>query len=93
MTLVHIRLTAPEELFKTRRGRYCLNTGYRDRVNVFEAVVARDEIGVALQRNASEEELRHLIRDTRSKGLVYDALAKVREGVTSLNQAFCLGSC
>lgn len=80
-------LEPPTELFQPRGCSDCQKSGYYDRVGVFEAVVANDEITAAIQSGASEDELRRVIRATRFRSLKYDALTKVRDGVTSLDEA------
>lgn len=83
-------LEPPAELFQPRGCSTCQNSGYHDRVGVFEAVVANDEIVDAIQRGAAEDELRQVIRATQFRSLKYDALIKVSEGLTSLNEANAL---
>lgn len=77
----------PAELFQPRGCTACQKSGYYDRVGVFEAVVANEEIAAAIQGGASEDELRRVIRATHFRSLKYDALTKVRDGVTSLDEA------
>ncbi|MDB5341062.1 MAG: hypothetical protein JWN70_6681, partial [Planctomycetaceae bacterium] len=83
-------LKPPAELFQPRGCSACQKSGYHERVGVFEAVVANDEIVAAIQRGASEDELRQVIRATQFRSLKYDALSKVRDGITSLNEACAL---
>lgn len=82
----------PSELFHPRGCGACQNSGYHERIGVFEAVVANDEIVNAIQSGLSENELRSVIRGCRFRSLKHDALTKVREGVTSLDEACSLGS-
>lgn len=83
-------LEAPAELFQPRGCSACQNSGYFERVGVFEAVVANDEIIDAIQRGAAEDELREVIRATKFRSLKYDALSKVSEGITSFTEACAL---
>lgn len=80
-------LEPPEELFQPRGCPACKQSGFHDRVGVFEAVVANQEIISAVQSGASEDELRRVIRATQFRSLKWDALTKVRDGITSLNEA------
>lgn len=80
-------LEPPTQLFQPRGCNVCQNSGYYDRVGVFEAVVANDKIAAAIQSGASEDELQRVIRATHFRSLKYDALTKVRDGLTSLDEA------
>lgn len=84
-------LEPPQELYQPRGCNMCLNIGYRERVGIFEAVTADDKIAAALQTGVPEDELRRVIRETGAKSLVYDALTKARDGITSLAEARALG--
>ncbi len=83
-------LEPPAELFRPRGCAACQNSGYYDRIGVFEAVVADDEIVAAIQRGAPEDELRRAIRARHFPSLQHDALTKVREGLTDINEALSL---
>jgi len=76
----------PAELFRARGCAVCKQSGYYDRVGVFEAVVAIDEIVAAIQAGAAEDELRQVIRATQFRSIRDDALTKVRDGITSLSE-------
>lgn len=65
----------------------CRQTGYFERVGVFEVVVPDRAIRDAFEQGASENELRDLLRSRGTQSLMADALAKVRDGVTSLDEA------
>lgn len=84
-------LEPPAELYHPRGCDDCLNSGYRDRVGVFEAVASNAEIVAALQHEVSEDELRTVIRKTHSSSLKCDALLKARAGISSLSEARSLG--
>ena len=66
---------------------HCRQTGYFERVGVFEVVVPDRAIRDAIEQGASEDELRDLLRSHGTQSLMADALAKVRDGVTSLDEA------
>jgi type II secretory ATPase GspE/PulE/Tfp pilus assembly ATPase PilB-like protein len=65
----------------------CRQTGYFERVGVFEVVVPDRAIRDAIEQGASEDELRDLLRSRGTQSLMADALAKVRDGITSLDEA------
>lgn len=81
----------PTELYQPRGCPACQNSGFRDRVGIFEAIVVTPEIMTAIQRGVPEDELRHIIRATLAPSLAYDALTKASDGITSLNEARSLG--
>ncbi len=83
-------LEPPEEVFEPRGCPACKQSGYFDRVGIFEAVVTNGDIMAAIQRGAPEDELRRVIRSTQFRSLRYDALTKVREGITSLDEVSVL---
>ena len=65
--------------------------GYRERTGVFEVVVADNEISSAIQAGVPEDELRLIIAGTGTHSLAADALAKVRDGITSFEEAESIG--
>ncbi len=79
-------LEPPVELFQPRGCSACKQSGFHDRVGLFEAVVANSEFVAAIQRGAAEDELRQVIRATQFRSIHYDALTKVRDGITSLSE-------
>lgn len=64
----------------------CRDAGYFERIGIFEVVGPDHGIRDAIQRGASEDELRSLIRSGGTCSLRSDALAKVRDGVTALDE-------
>lgn len=78
----------PPQLLPRPQGcHYCRNSGFRGRTGVFEAVRTSGGIAEAIQRGAAEDELRRMVRAAGTTSLMADALAKVRDGVTSLEEA------
>lgn len=67
---------------------HCLDTGYRGRVGLYEALWLDAALADAIASGASEREL---VQMARSAGLLYslrdDALAKLLEGTTSVQEA------
>lgn len=68
----------------------CRNTGFKGRIGVFEAVRTTGDIAEAIQRGMAEDELRRMIRSAGTTSLMADALGKVRDGVTSLEEALSI---
>jgi len=65
----------------------CLNTGYLGRVGIFELMVLDDEIRKLFLHEAPAEQLRSLAIEHGMRTLRQDALDKVLDGVTSLEDA------
>jgi type II secretory ATPase GspE/PulE/Tfp pilus assembly ATPase PilB-like protein/nucleotide-binding universal stress UspA family protein len=64
----------------------CRNLGYHERIGVFEVVLPNRAIREAIESDAAEEELRDLLRSNGTRSLLSDALLKVAEGVTTLDE-------
>jgi type II secretory ATPase GspE/PulE/Tfp pilus assembly ATPase PilB-like protein len=73
----------PAEVGRPVGCDHCRGTGYRQRVGIFEAAVAAGPVAEAIQAGAPEDEL----RAAGTPGLMAEALARVRDGVTSLDEA------
>ena len=64
----------------------CRDTGYKNRIGVFEAAVMDGEITGAVRQGKSEAELRDIIRAAGTPSLAGDGLLKVRDGVTTIQE-------
>lgn len=64
----------------------CDNIGYKGRVGIYEMLVIDDLIREAIYLSVSPEEIRSLAHQGSFKSLQQDALAKVREGRTTLDE-------
>jgi type II secretory ATPase GspE/PulE/Tfp pilus assembly ATPase PilB-like protein/nucleotide-binding universal stress UspA family protein len=79
-------LDLPTELPQPVGCSRCRETGYRGRIGIFEVVLARGAIEIAIQSGTPEDELRKLLRTTGTASLLADALAKVQSGLTSITE-------
>jgi type IV pilus assembly protein PilB len=69
---------------------YCNQTGYRGRIAVFEIMVVSDRLREAITKKADYQELRAIATQAGMKTLYENALKKVEQGITSLEET--LGS-
>ena len=83
-------LEQPTQLFQPRGCDRCSGRGFLGRIGVFEVARIDDAIRDAVARGSSEAELRELLRSTGMKSLLADALGKVRDGITSVNEALAM---
>jgi type II secretory ATPase GspE/PulE/Tfp pilus assembly ATPase PilB-like protein/nucleotide-binding universal stress UspA family protein len=88
---INAELDPPSELYQPRGCAVCQNSGYRDRVGIFEAVVITPDTMLAIQRGVTENELRQVIKASGAHDLAHDALTKARDGITSLEEACSFG--
>jgi type IV pilus assembly protein PilB len=65
----------------------CNNSGYRGRAAVYELLELNDDIRAAIANNASYDELTELAAKTGMKSLKQDAMGKVFQGITTLDEA------
>ena len=64
----------------------CNNSGYNDRLNIFEAILANDKIEKAVIENPSERDIEIASRDQGLLNLVEDGFLKILSGQTSLEE-------
>jgi type II secretory ATPase GspE/PulE/Tfp pilus assembly ATPase PilB-like protein len=76
----------PESLYQAAACNHCRGTGWFGRIGVFEVVVADEEFAALIARGATEQELRQHIRGSGVPDLTADALSKVHEGITSVDE-------
>lgn len=74
---------AVEQVFAERGCDTCNGAGYRGRVGVYDIVEVDDELRAAIERGATESEMR-AIAEMRGPSLYTSALEKVVDGVTSM---------
>lgn len=66
--------------------KYCNNTGYYDRIGIFEVLDMTDEIKEVIMTGKSSLEIRKLALEQSYKPLVIDGLKKVEDGYTTLEE-------
>lgn len=66
--------------------KYCNNTGYYDRIGVFEVLDVTDEIKEAIMQGKSSLEIRKLALEQSYKPLLIDGIKKVIDGYTTLEE-------
>jgi type II secretory ATPase GspE/PulE/Tfp pilus assembly ATPase PilB-like protein len=79
-------LEPPANVFKAVGCPQCRQSGYYERIGVFEVALPSREVREAIERGTAEEELRDLLRSCGTSSLRADALAKVYDGITTLDE-------
>ncbi|MGI9104534.1 MAG: ATPase, T2SS/T4P/T4SS family [Terriglobales bacterium] len=64
----------------------CDNSGYKGRVGIYELLVLDEQIRSAIRSGARDEEIRNLARSGGMRLMQEDALEKVKDGVTTLDE-------
>ena len=80
-------LQIPSEIYEPVGCDACRGTGYEGRCGVFESVVCNEAISNAIASNATEAEIRRLIRSQGTAALFAEAMKKVLEGITGFDEA------
>jgi type II secretory ATPase GspE/PulE/Tfp pilus assembly ATPase PilB-like protein len=65
---------------------FCGDIGFRGRVGIYEILHVNRDIRLLIANNASEDEIRDAARKFGMKSLYEDALLKVEEGITTLEE-------
>jgi type IV pilus assembly protein PilB len=76
------------ELYRPEGCPHCGKTGYRGRLGLYEVMPVSEEIERLAAERRSSEEIRKLAMEQGMIPLRDDGLAKVRQGVTSLEEIF-----
>jgi type IV pilus assembly protein PilB len=66
--------------------RACDNLGFRGRVGIFEILVLDDPIRTCIRNAGNPDELRTLARSSGMKNMQEDAMEKVRDGLTTMQE-------
>ena len=64
----------------------CDNSGYRGRVGIYELLLVDEQIRSAIRSGARDEEIRNLARSGGMKLMQEDALEKVKQGITTMDE-------
>lgn len=64
----------------------CDNSGYRGRVGIYEILLMDEQIRSAMRNGVRDEEVRNLARSGGMRLMQEDALDKVKQGVTTLEE-------
>lgn len=73
-------------LFKPVGCAECSETGYNNRIGIFEAIEMTEEVEKTLLTNPSEREVRNAAKNQGIPSLREDAIIKVLDGVTSFDE-------
>jgi type IV pilus assembly protein PilB len=86
------RLGIPDAhtIYRPRGCKECRDMGYRGRVGVFEVIRITKDIAELIQKRAPLEELRKVAVSSGMKLLGHSAIDKVRQGLTSLEEALSI---
>jgi type II secretory ATPase GspE/PulE/Tfp pilus assembly ATPase PilB-like protein len=82
----NFNVVLPQEICRPVGCPRCRNTGYFDRTGIFEVVVPERKILDAIEAGVAEDELRSVIRSQGARSLESDALEKVSQGITSMEE-------
>ncbi len=80
-------LSLPDVIYEPVGCDSCRGTGFKGRCGVFESVSCNPELSLAIANNATEAELRCLIRSQGVSSLTVEAMKKVKDGITSFDEA------
>lgn len=76
----------PQAAYIATGCEQCRGTGFHGRIGVFETVIVDDAVREAILQEASEGKLRQVMRTGGASSLTADALMKVQEGITSVDE-------
>jgi len=76
----------PREIYRGAGCKECRRSGYRGRLGIFEMLRMTDELRRLILRRASEEDLEAVNRKNGFSTLREEGIARVMEGVTTLDE-------
>jgi type IV pilus assembly protein PilB len=82
----NVKIPEIKEVYEAKGCKYCNNTGYKDRVGVFESLLVDDEIERFILNNPSLADLRKRAVEKGMVKLKQDGLIKVLQGITSIEE-------
>ncbi|MCS6863037.1 MAG: GspE/PulE family protein, partial [Abditibacteriales bacterium] len=83
------RLNAPREAVSFQRGagcEHCNGTGYRGRTGIFQILMVDDALRELMLRKASVPAFEQTVADRRAPTLLDDGWAKVKAGITTVEE-------
>ena len=78
--------SSEDTLFYGTGCEHCRRTGYLGREGIFEVVTFDADLGEAVRAGMELDALRQRIRARNIKGLFYDGMEKVRQGITTVEE-------
>jgi type IV pilus assembly protein PilB len=75
-----------KDIFEAKGCEYCRNTGYAGRVAIHEIILINQELRQLISERVELSKIRDAAKMTGMKTLVEDGLAKVAEGITSIEE-------
>ena len=75
-----------KKTYETVGCKYCNNTGYYERIGVFEILDIGDELKELIVKGASTLEIRNKALEGTYRPLVTDGILKVVKGLTDLKE-------
>jgi type IV pilus assembly protein PilB len=85
-------LIPPTELMLAAGCEKCRQTGYRDRIGIFEAIATDNAVADAIGLDVSESEFAAVLRRSGAVTLTADGLQKVAEGITTVDEVLGMRS-
>ena len=87
--LLGVNLDSTVEIYRAKGCEACNNTGYKGRIGIHEILVPDDAIRKAINEHGITAETlkRMAIENTDMTTLYWDAMEKVRQGITSIEDA------
>jgi type II secretion system protein E len=77
-----------EHIWRGRGCDYCIGTGYRGRVAIFEIFVVGDELRDLITHKATSRELKEKAQSLGMSDLRRDGMGKVKKGITTIDEVF-----
>ncbi len=80
----------PWKFLKGKGCKRCGETGYFGRVSVYEQFLLTEKVKALISRGAALQEVHHLAQQEGLQTLLQSALNKVRDGITTLDEALSI---
>lgn len=80
------RITKPQKIYTSTGCKACRNTGYRGRIGIYEMLPISNKIKSLISEGAKEIDIREQAIKDKTKSLRVAGIAKVIEGVTSMEE-------